>query len=70
MREPKGSFDSWQLSELHRIYQDICNDLHIGADQVRRDEVAAVIMDLANAGENDVAAIHQRAVTRLSNGHD
>jgi hypothetical protein len=70
MREPKSSFDSLQLSELHRIYQDICNELNIGADQVRRDEVAAVIMDLANAGENDVAAIHQRAVTRLSNGHD
>jgi hypothetical protein len=69
MRQPIASFDSWQLSELHRIYEDICYELHIGADQARRDEVATIIMELANAGEHDAGAIHQRAVVKLSNWH-
>jgi hypothetical protein len=55
-----ASFDNLQLSELHRIYEDICYELRIGANQARRDEVAALVMDLAKAGELDISALHSR----------
>jgi hypothetical protein len=63
-----GTLDDVELSQLHRIYDEVCRELEIGvADQWRRDEVAAVIMDLANGGERNVGAIHQRAVLKLTN---
>jgi hypothetical protein len=37
------------------------------ADQSRRDEVAAAVMDVAQCGELDLGALHQRAVLLLMN---
>lgn len=37
---------SIELTELHRIYKDVCNELDIvPTDEWRRDVVAAVVMD-------------------------
>jgi hypothetical protein len=68
MREaPNSVLDDVELAALHRIYDDICTELNIGSDQPRRDEVAATVMDIAQTGERDYGAIHQRAVIKLTN---
>ena len=51
---------SIELTELHRIYTDVCNELDIvPTDEWRRDVVAAVVMDLVHSGEREMGAIHQ-----------
>ena len=68
MRKQIEILDYRQLSELHRKYEDICTELNVGSDRARRDEVAAVIMDLAKTGERDAGALHQKAIIKLGNG--
>ena len=67
MREKLDSaLDNVELGELYRIYQEICFQLEIGADHSRRDEVAAVVMDIAQGGERDYDAIRKRTVIKLT----
>jgi hypothetical protein len=68
MREgPKAVLDNVELTELHRVFEDVCAELEIGLDQSRRDEVATVVMDIAQRGERDYRAIRQRAIIALTN---
>jgi hypothetical protein len=68
MRERQTlSMDSVQLSELHRVYLDICTELGVDLDEWRRNEIATVVMDLAQAGECDLSAIRQRAKLKIAN---
>jgi hypothetical protein len=48
----------------------ICTELRIGSDRTRRDEVAAVIMDLAETGERDATAIGRGVRRRLNVADD
>ena len=65
---PNLYIDSFELTELHREYMDVCNELGIpGQGEMRRDEVATVVMDLAHAGESDAQSIHQRTLSKLAN---
>jgi hypothetical protein len=67
MRDQLLSFDSVELSELHRIYLEVCKELEVGPDQSRRDEVAAAVMHVAQGGGIDPGALHQRVMLLLMN---
>ena len=69
MREPPNTvLNSSELLDLQLVYQTVCAELEILVDDDwRREEVAATVMRLANAGERDPRAIHQRAVMLLTN---
>ena len=68
MRErPYLSLDGAELTELHRVYLDVCTELGVGSDEWRRNEVASVVMDLAQGGERDPSAIRQRTKRKLTN---
>ena len=68
MREkPNMSLDNDELTELHQIYTDLCTELGVSPDDALRIEVAAVVMDQAQAGDRDYSAIRQRTKLKLTN---
>jgi hypothetical protein len=66
-QKPNGMLDNGELTELHRVYVDVCAELGVSSDDERRSQVANAVMVLAETGERDYSAIRQRTKLILMN---